>query len=167
RKKIMALTSKFGESLLGLSEDKYSEIPANLTGLIHCAWSVNFNLSLGSFEKDCIAGAHNLIQLRLKASRPKPATFNFCSSVRAAAKTKGGFVPEALLESLEYAQSMGHVQSKLVTEHICIAAAKSSGIKSRVLRVGQIIADTVHGIWNATEAIPLMIQAAFPIGAIP
>lgn len=167
RRKIVALPSNFGDAALGLSPDRYSEIASNITGLIHCAWSVNFNLGLGSFEVDCIAGAHNLLALCLKAQRLEPATFNFCSSVSAVARTKGGFVPEALSESLEYAQGMGYAQSKLVTEHICVEAAKSYGIKTRVLRVGQVIADTVHGIWNATEAIPLMMQAALTIGAVP
>jgi carbohydrate kinase (thermoresistant glucokinase family) len=108
-----------------------------------------------------------LIALCLKARRPEPATFSFCSSVSAVARTAGGFVPEALPESLEYAQNMGYAQSKLVTEHICVAAARSYGIRTRVLRVGQVIADTIHGIWNATEAIPMMLQAAVTIGAIP
>ncbi|KAE9378310.1 acetyl-CoA synthetase-like protein [Stipitochalara longipes BDJ] len=167
RRKIVALPSHFGDASLGLYPEIYNEIAANITGLVHCAWSVNFNLALGSFEADCIAGAHNLLALCLKAQRPEPATFNFCSSVSAVARTKGGFVPEALPESLEYAQGMGYAQSKLVTEHICVEAAKAYGIKTRVLRVGQVIADTVHGIWNATEAIPLMMQAALTIGAVP
>jgi len=167
RRKIVALPSNFGDASLGLSPEMYAEIASNITGLAHCAWSVNFNLGLGSFEADCIAGAHNLLTLCLKAKRPEPATFNFCSSVSAVAQTKGGFVPEALPESLEYAQGMGYAQSKLVTEHICDEAAKSYGIKTRILRVGQVIADTVHGIWNATEAIPLMMQAALTIGAVP
>ncbi|KUJ11100.1 putative NRPS-like enzyme [Mollisia scopiformis] len=167
REKIVALPSHFGDASLGLSSKMYSEIVSNITGLIHCAWSVNFNLGLGSFEADCIAGAHNLIALCLKSHHPEPATFNFCSSVSAVARTKGGFLFEALPESLDYAQGMGYAQSKLVTEHICVAAAKSYGIKTRVLRVGQVIADTAYGIWNATEAIPLMMQAALTIGAIP
>jgi carbohydrate kinase (thermoresistant glucokinase family) len=167
RRKIAALPSNFGDASLGLSPEMYAEIASNITGLVHCAWSVNFNLSLGSFEADCIAGANNLLTLCLKAQRPEPATFNFCSSVSAVARTKGGFVPEALPENLEYAQGMGYAQSKLVTEHICVEAAKSYRIKTRVLRVGQVVADTVHGIWNATEAIPLMMQAALTVGAIP
>lgn len=62
---------------------------------------------------------------------------------------------------------MGYAQSKLVTEQICVNVAKSYGIETRVLRVGQVVADTAHGIWNATEAIPLMLQAGITIGAIP
>lgn len=38
---------------------------------------------------------------------------------------------------------------------------------ARVLRVGQIVADQSSGIWNDTEAIPLMLQAATTIGALP
>jgi carbohydrate kinase (thermoresistant glucokinase family) len=48
-----------------------------------------------------------------------------------------------------------------------LAAAKKTGVRARVLRVGQIVADTVHGVWNATEAIPLMIQSALTVGALP
>lgn len=167
RKKISSLPANFGEASLGLSKHHYEELSSKITGLIHCAWSVNFNLALGSFEADCIAGAHNLMALCLQAQRPIPATFNFCSSVSAVARSQAGFVPEALPESLEYAQGMGYAQSKLVTESICMAAAQSYGIRARVLRIGQVIGDTVHGIWNATEAIPLMLQAALTIGAVP
>lgn len=167
RNKLIAIPADFSKETLGLSADDYESVASDITGLVHCAWSVNFNLSLGSFVQDCIAGAHNLITLCLKAKRPQPATFNFCSSVSAVAATKGGFVPEALPNSLECAQNMGYAQSKLCTEHICVQAAKSYGIKTRVLRVGQVVADTVHGIWNATEAIPLMMQAGLTMGAIP
>lgn len=96
-----------------------------------------------------------------------PASFNFCSSVSAVAATKGGFVPEDLPAELSYAQGMGYARSKLVTEHICMAAGKETGLSARVLRVGQVVGDTVHGIWNDTEAIPMMLQAATTIGAIP
>jgi hypothetical protein len=30
-------------------------------------------------------------------------------------------------------------------------------IKAKVLRLGQIIRDTEYGMWNTTEAIPLII----------
>ena len=83
------------------------------------------------------------------------------------AATKGGFVPEDLPAELSYAQGMGYARSKLVTEHICILAGKETGIRARVLRVGQVIGDTIHGIWNDTEAIPMILQAATTIGAIP
>lgn len=56
RAKIFALPSNFGDARLGLDEVTYDQITSDITSLIHCAWSVNFNLGLGSFEADCIKG---------------------------------------------------------------------------------------------------------------
>lgn len=115
-----------------------------------------------------LTGAKHLMGLCLSAGRPLPAAFNFCSSVSAVASTPvDEDVVEDIAPSLDYAQNMGYAQSKLVTENIVYRAACQTGMKARTLRVGQIIADTQHGIWNATEAIPLMLQAAQTIGAIP
>lgn len=167
RSKIVALPSSFSDASLGLEQGEYDEISGSITHLIHLAWSVNFNKGLESFEADCIVGARNLINLSLAAKRPEPASFNFCSSVSATAATPGTVVPESLPASLSYAQGMGYAQSKLVTENLCDRASRQTGLKTRVLRVGQIIGDTQHGRWNTTEAIPLMLQAARTIGALP
>ncbi|EME44394.1 hypothetical protein DOTSEDRAFT_88564 [Dothistroma septosporum NZE10] len=165
--KLVAVPSNFSSGDLGLNRGLYDEIAHNITHLLHLAWSVNFNKNLESFESDCIAGANNLINLCLKARRPQPATFNFCSSVSATVRTPGGVVPEALPESFLYAQRMGYAQSKHVTEHLCDRATRSTGIKARVLRVGQVMGDTQHGVWNSTEAIPLILQTAKTVGALP
>jgi carbohydrate kinase (thermoresistant glucokinase family) len=167
RSKIVSLPSDFSDRNLGLEQSDYEEVSSSITHLIHLAWSVNFNKGLESFEGDCIAGAKNLMNLCLATKRPEPASFNFCSSVSATAATPGNVVPEALPASLSYAQGMGYAQSKLVTEHLCDRASRQTGLKARVLRVGQIIGDTQHGVWNTTEAIPLMLQTAKTIGALP
>ena len=62
---------------------------------------------------------------------------------------------------------MGYARSKWVAEHIVTAAAKMTGMEARVLRSGQIIGDSKQGIWNSTEAIPLMFRAAHAFGALP
>lgn len=167
RNKLVALPSDLSQSTLGLSSTAYSTLTSEITDVIHCAWSVNFNLQLSSFEKDSIAGLKHLVDLCLKAQRPAPATFNFCSSVSAVVNTQGNDIPETLPEQLTYAQNMGYAQSKLVGEHLCVSATQQTGIQARVLRIGQVIGDTQHGIWNATEAIPLMLQSATTIGVLP
>lgn len=165
--KISCYRSDFSKPKLGLSDHVYDDISGKITDLVHSAWSVNFNKNLSSFEADCIAGAKNLMLLCLSAQQPRPASFNFCSSVSTVVNTPGNTVPEALPESFSCAQGMGYAQSKLVTENLVAEAAQKTGMSARVLRIGQIIADTKHGIWNATEAIPLMLQAATTIGALP
>ncbi|KAJ5344664.1 NRPS-like enzyme [Penicillium brevicompactum] len=166
--KIIALPADLGnKNLLGLEESSYNTLIESVTGVMHCAWSVNFNWSLESFESSCIAGTRNLLDLCLQVRQPVPARFSFCSSVSTVARTPGHWVPEALPESLSYAQNMGYAQSKLVTEHIINRAAHQTGINARVLRVGQIIGDTARGIWNATEAIPMILRSAETIHALP
>jgi len=165
--KIVSLPSTFGEAQLGLDAETYDSISSKITGVIHCAWSVNFNYGLSSFEKDCIAGVRNLINLCLSSKLSTSPSFNFCSSVSTVVGTPSGPIPEELPTQLSYAQEMGYARSKLVAEHICMNAARQTNLRSRVLRVGQISGDTKFGVWNATEAIPLMLQSATTIGALP
>ena len=165
--RIVCLPSDLSSPTLGLAVDMYEQVASNISAIIHCAWTVNFNLSLESFENDCVAGTRHLLDLCLYAKRPGPTSFNFCSSVSAVAATPGDSAPEELPGYLSYAQDMGYAQSKLVTEHICMNAAKATGLVTRILRTGQIIGDTKHGVWNAQEAIPIIFQCAETIGALP
>lgn len=167
-RKIIALPADLSDSTtLGLGEGLYTQLRKSVTSIIHCAWSVNFNWALESFEQSCISATRNLLDLCLNVEAPRPARFSFCSSVSTVARTPGTWAPDALPESLSYAQGMGYAQSKLVTENIVNRAAHQTGMTARVLRAGQIVADTVHGIWNSTEAIPMILRTAKTIKALP
>jgi carbohydrate kinase (thermoresistant glucokinase family) len=163
RRKIIVLTSNLAEPDLGLSKSAYEAITENLSAVIHCAWSVNFNMHLSSFEKGNIAGVSHLISL-CQSAQP-PATMNFCSSVSTCTQSTVTPVPERVPD-FSWAQNMGYAQSKSVAEHICARAA-SQGVTARVLRIGQITGDTEHGVWNSQEAIPMIMQTAVTIGALP
>lgn len=163
QKKIVAVATDLASPTLGLEATRYSEICKDLNAVIHCAWSVNFSMQLSSFEKGNIAGVSHLLKL-CQASSPE-TTMNFCSSVSTCTRSTVQPIPEALPE-LEWAQGMGYAQSKAVAEHLCARAAQQ-GIIARVLRVGQISGDTQHGIWNAQEAIPMMMQTALTVGVLP
>ncbi|KAK1625155.1 hypothetical protein BDP81DRAFT_397925 [Colletotrichum phormii] len=43
----------------------------------------------------------------------------------------------------------------------------SAGAPAKVLRTGQLVGDSKVGEWNTTEGIPLMIQTAVTLGALP
>lgn len=165
--KIRIYASDFGEAQLGLSSAVYEAVAHNLHSIIHCAWNVNFNLNLESFEHDCIRGLKNLIDLCLRSQTTMPAEFVFCSSISAAANDSGREIPEDLPKSLTAAQRTGYAQSKLVAEHICVAATKATGIAVKVLRIGQVAGDTKFGIWNTSEAVPMMIKSATTVGSLP
>ncbi|KAH7184539.1 uncharacterized protein B0J16DRAFT_355259 [Fusarium flagelliforme] len=163
RRKIIALPSDLSDAHLGLQDDVYTSITTDLHTVIHCAWSVNFNMQLSSFEKGNIAGVKHLIDL-CQAAGPS-ASMNFCSSVSTCSQSEVIPVPEAA-PSFAWAQGMGYAQSKSVAENLCARAAEA-GVNARVLRIGQIVADTTHGIWNAQEGVPMMMQTAVTIGALP
>lgn len=164
--KLQCYASDLSTPTLGLQTEVYASLTQTLTTVIHAAWTVNFNLSLSSFE-DCIAGTHHLLALCLRTQRAHPASFVFCSSVSAVAATPSSLIPEELPDSLDYAQKTGYAQSKLVAEHISLLSAEKADLDVRILRIGQIMGDTRHGVWNAQEAIPLILQSAGSIGALP
>ncbi|KAJ5240865.1 uncharacterized protein N7469_002456 [Penicillium citrinum] len=167
-RKIVALPADLTNAEnLGLDKDTFSKLRKTATSVIHCAWSVNFNWALESFEQSCIAATRNLLDFCLSVEAPQPASFSFCSSVSTVARTPGNWVREELPESLSHAQGMGYAQSKLVTETIVNRASRQTGMTARVLRAGQIVADTSSGIWNSTEAIPMILQTAKTIKALP
>lgn len=134
---------------LGLKSEELQEVQENVNVVIHNAWTVNYNMKLSSFEH-LVKGTKNLIDLCLQSKHATPASFNFISSVAVAS---GDELPETHLESKS---SMGYAQSKYVAEQLCNNA--SSKITARVLRLGQLVGDTVKGRWNAAESIPVIVR---------
>ncbi|CAM1507739.1 Fc.00g045870.m01.CDS01 [Cosmosporella sp. VM-42] len=166
--KLFALPSDLGHSDLGLGPLVAEGLRKSLTTVIHSAWAVNFNIGVASFEAKQIAGLRNLLDLCLAVPFKKPARLAFVSSISAAAATPlPARVAETVVADPSHAQAMGYARSKWVAEHIVTAAAEQTGMDARVLRAGQMVGDSVHGMWNATEAIPLMLRTAKVLRALP
>ncbi|KAL0568452.1 hypothetical protein V5O48_013531 [Marasmius crinis-equi] len=151
------------EKYLGLTEEEYEGIRKNVTDVIHNAWPVNFILSLDSFDAH-IQGAVNL--LNLSSQSEFDATFYFSSSVScrqgsAEERCKEDFPPDP-----STASGTGYAQSKWVVEKICERAGEA-GVRVGVLRIGQMVGDSVNGVWNETEAWPLLFKSANTVGALP
>ena len=139
-----------------------------LTSISSSAWAVNFNLGIRSFEEQHIKGAHNLIQFSLSVLTPAPARLFFCSSVATAlGSPRPATIPETPIFDLNAALPQGYARSKLVSEHIIRNAARDAGALTRTLRVGQIVGDGKMGLWNDTEAIPLIIRSALTLKVLP
>ncbi|KAJ3555377.1 hypothetical protein NM688_g2610 [Phlebia brevispora] len=155
---VVALAADLALDRLGLGENEYDLLAARLKLVLHVAWPVNFALSLDSFSP-ILQGTRNLIMLTIKSST---GHFVFCSSTAAVSagdnNDKDCGIQECLPASENCAASMGYAQSKWVAEHMC-ARAYDGPLRSRVTiaRVGQLCGDTVHGVWNQSEAWPLLI----------
>ena len=165
---LTVLTSDLSRSDLGLSAETYQELRNRTTLIIHSAWAVNFNLGIRSFEEQHIKGVHNLTQLSLSVETPRPARLFFCSSIAAALGTPApAVIPEAPILDLKDSLPQGYARSKLVSEHIVRNAAVDAGASARILRIGQIVGDANRGLWNDTEAVPLVIRSALTLRALP
>ncbi|KAK5636711.1 hypothetical protein RRF57_012423 [Xylaria bambusicola] len=166
--KVVPLACDLSRPDFGLGPSRLEALTRILTVVIHSAWAVNFNIPVQSFENQHIRAVHNLIQQCLRVQTPEPARFYFCSSVSAAGGTpRPGTVEEGPIIDPAHAQHTGYARSKYVAEHITRKAMMSVGAPAQVLRIGQLIGDTVVGEWNFNEGVPMMIQTAVTLGALP
>ncbi|CAK96299.1 hypothetical protein CBS115989_2471 [Aspergillus niger] len=162
--KIVALNSSLEEPDLGVGESMMAEMRQSVSLIIHTAWPVNFNLPLMSFESH-IKGLQNLINFSLSVNLPDPAVLLFCSSISTALGASSD-VDERPIEDLASALEMGYGRSKLIGEKI-VSNARRAGARTYSLRIGQVSGHSKKGLWNDSEAIPLMIRSALTLKALP
>lgn len=161
--KIIALVSTIDEPNLGLDENTLECMQDTVTQIIHAAWPVNFNLPLTQFTPH-IQGVHNLLQFSLSVHRPEPAVMLFCSSVSTALASHSTTISE---EPMTLSDAyMGYGRSKLVGEHI-VSVARRTGARCYSLRIGQVSGHSKRGLWNDSEALPLIIRSALTLKALP
>ena len=163
--KIIALNSALDKPDLGVGKAILNEMQQSVSLIIHAAWPVNFNLPLSSFEPH-VTGLYNLLQFSLSVHLPSPAMTFFCSSVSTAFGASSSDIYETPLSDLNSALDMGYGRSKLVGEHI-VSNARRAGAKAYSLRIGQISGHSKRGLWNDSEALPLMIRSALTLKALP
>lgn len=170
------LTTDLTKPRLGLQDDVYDVLAAETTHYIHCAWPVDFNKSFSTFEPS-ITGLLNLLDLALasphtnEASRP---LFMFLSSI--SAMGNWGAVPGARLQVPEEevddwkVARFGYGQSKIVAERLLAEATRVSGLRTAVVRVGQVCGPVEHGeagCWPRQEWLPSLVASAKYLHAVP
>jgi thioester reductase-like protein/aryl carrier-like protein len=181
--KVVCLPHRLSEPNLGLSDSDWKSIAENVSHIVHAAWAVNFAPRLRSFREH-IAGTHNLLDLATRTG----ARCYFISSAAAVAESPSRPIPELPSDNPSDASPLGYSRSKWVAEQICAAAHKAlcatqsfssdrgclshgNGERSNtpgisVVRVGQLCGNE-HGIWNTTEAYPLMLSSVKMTGCLP
>ncbi|KAF7309227.1 Acetyl-CoA synthetase-like protein [Mycena kentingensis (nom. inval.)] len=155
-----------GEPNLGLADSVYDELRKELTHIVHCAWMVNFNLILDSFEEQ-LTGLRGLLDLALSSTRAAPASVTFISSVGTVAGWKDGPVPEEPV-SLEFCLDQGYAQSKYVAERMLEkVVAERPGLACTVVRSGQIAGAEGTGAWPRNEFIPTLMRSCKELKIVP
>ncbi|KIY64013.1 NAD(P)-binding protein, partial [Cylindrobasidium torrendii FP15055 ss-10] len=164
--KLVSYSSTVQAPFLGLTEEQYESLRSEVTDVIHNAWPVNFVMNVDSFDEH-IGGSANLMNLALEAPWSEPATFLFSSSISCRMASPDKYAGEDFPPTTATAAGTGYAQGKWVVEKLSEAAAEKTGLPVAVLRIGQMSGDTSCGIWNETEAWPLLIRSANAIGALP
>ncbi|KAJ4264389.1 hypothetical protein NW762_005587 [Fusarium torreyae] len=165
--KVICLPCKLTDDGLGLSDEDLRTIKDQAATIIHSAWAVNFSLRLNSFE-DQIISARNLTNLAAEAG----ARFIFVSSIAAVSDSTTRPIPEVLSQDASEASPLGYSRSKWVAERVCDAANEQitnthiAEPFATIVRVGQLCSNEL-GIWNATEAYPLLLSTAKVAGCLP
>ncbi|TDZ14767.1 Non-canonical non-ribosomal peptide synthetase FUB8 [Colletotrichum orbiculare MAFF 240422] len=158
------LHADLSKSDLGMDGTVYSRLLAEVDRVIHCQWSVNFNLSVASFEKH-IAGVRHLADFSLAAQRNVPVVFvsSVLSTIGKAGSEREGDLARP---------TTGYGRSKLVGELILKAAAEVSGLPAAIVRVGQIAGQEAgsagSGIWSKQDWLPSIIGSSVQtLGVLP
>ncbi|KAJ7918788.1 L-aminoadipate-semialdehyde dehydrogenase [Mycena leptocephala] len=158
--KLVSYAANANAPLLGLTESEYNAVREEVTDVIHNAWPVNFVLSLESYDEH-VGGAVNLINLCLASSYAEPAAFFFSSSISCRQGAPDATCTEDFASTPSTAAGTGYARSKWVVEKLCQRAAASSGVPVGVLRIGQMVGDSVTGVWNETEGKAPIFSSSF------
>ncbi|TGZ83795.1 acetyl-CoA synthetase-like protein [Ascodesmis nigricans] len=156
---IIPIAADLAAPMLGINPYDYQTLATSVTVIIHAAWPVNFLLPLATF-RPTLAGVRNLAILA-NANPDQRKRFIFCSSVASVINKPVSPILEAETHDPADSSPLGYSRSKWVAEQIVRAAGGD------VVRVGQLSADRVNGVWNDSEAWPQLLTAAELVGCVP
>ncbi|KAL8847954.1 MAG: hypothetical protein Q9221_007019 [Calogaya cf. arnoldii] len=160
-------TCDLSSSDLGLRADVYEVLVASGPVIIHCAWPVDFNLSVDAFRPQ-LDGVVNLVEL---ASRSKQASrLFFVSSINSvmSCQSPKSRIPEEIIDMHTTVHPIGYAESKYLSELILQHASKKLSVDCSVARVGQLTgAAQGVGAWNPAEWFPSLVISSAHTGALP
>jgi thioester reductase-like protein len=161
----------FSNPSLGLDGELYEQLVANVSHIIHNAWTVNFNMSLPTMVRANFTGLQFLIDLTANSLRR--AQLFFISSLGTVMNWRRagheGPVPEEIINDGAVAEELGYTESKHVAERLLDLARVKSGIDACCFRVGQIAGPigTTKGAWNPAEWLPSLVASCKTLGRVP
>ncbi|KAJ3528018.1 hypothetical protein NM688_g8049 [Phlebia brevispora] len=164
--KFQFLTGDLSQPSFGLDLSVYEELLRFVTHIIHNAWKVDFNQSLGSYEP-LLVGVRNLVNFCLSSSQMQAPHVLFTSSMGVFRKLPE--VVPALEEPIDDASvcvGPGYSESKWLAEQILLTARKQVGLQTVVARLGQICGG-FNGYWNEREWFPALVKSAIYVRCLP
>ncbi|UPX12197.1 uncharacterized protein EKO05_0002760 [Ascochyta rabiei] len=169
------LKTDFGSGNFGLSDIMYSHLRSTVTVFIHSAWSVDFNLSLESYEATHVAGTRRAIDFASKSVH-KPSVI-FISSIASVGNwgsvaQDGSAVPESATTLFDSSITLpqGYGESKHVAAEILATASHRLGIRTAIVRAGQLAGPSTQtggAAWNRHEWLPTLVHTSKILKKLP
>lgn len=169
------IKTDFGSEKLGLSDETYARLLGTVTVFIHSAWSVDFNLSLESYEATHVAGTRRAIEFAAASSHD--ASIVFISSIASVGNwgsiaLDGSAVPETVSSLFDSALTLpqGYGESKHVAAQILAIASHRLGVKTAIVRAGQLAGPSTSAggaAWNRHEWLPTLVHTSKIMQKLP
>ncbi|KAJ5727944.1 hypothetical protein N7493_005764 [Penicillium malachiteum] len=165
--KVEFLTTDLSQAQFGLSSSKYNDLQEKVNVFFHNAWPVNFNNTLASFETAAVVGVRHCIDFAFSAKH-RPNVM-FPSSIASVGNwlvvRDDATVPETVPETFEDGPCLplkqGYGEFKHVANSILSRAARKSGLRATVFRLGQLGGSLDGaGVWKKTEWFPTLIATS-------
>ncbi|KAL1643566.1 putative NRPS-like protein biosynthetic cluster [Didymella pomorum] len=173
--KVEFIKTDFGSDKLGLTDEVYTCLLGTVTIFVHSAWSVDFNLSLESYEATHIAGTRRVVDFA--AASAHKASIVFISSIASVGSwgsvaNDGSAVPETVSSLFDNTLTLpqGYGESKHVAAQILATASHRLGIKTAIVRAGQLAGPSTSAggaAWNRHEWLPTLLHTCKIMKKLP
>jgi thioester reductase-like protein/aryl carrier-like protein len=169
------LQTDFSLARFGLTKAVYESLLSSVTMFIHAAWSVDFNLSLSSYEATHIAGTRHVVDFA--ATSIHKSSITFVSSIASVGNwgsvvQDGSAVPEDTHTLFDRSITLpqGYGESKHVAAEILAFGSSQYGIQTAIVRASQLAGASTQAsgaAWNRHEWLPSLVHASRAMKKLP
>ncbi|WP_431784114.1 amino acid adenylation domain-containing protein [Streptomyces chumphonensis] len=165
RARTRALPGDFSRPALGLGEEAFARLAADLDEIHHCGASVNFGRPYADLREANVGGVREI--LRLACTGPVKPVHHVSTLSVFSLRGEGDLMAyEDELPAEPPSAENGYNQSKWVAEKI-VALARERGVPVSVYRPGRIAGDTASGIWRTDDVFCHILRACAVVGSVP
>ncbi|RYP27611.1 hypothetical protein DL767_007616 [Monosporascus sp. MG133] len=165
--KLKYMTVELGKPLLGLGQNDYDRLAAEVEVIVYNSWRLDFGLAIRSFDP-FLRATKDLVELST-ASKSRMRIVFISSTSSVAQMARKTTAPEAPVPDASAAFSSGYAQSKLAAERILANASRISGVRVSIIRVCQVggPAGGSPGTWADQPWISALLRTAKTLKSIP
>ncbi|EYF05177.1 amino acid adenylation domain-containing protein [Chondromyces apiculatus] len=170
RERIVAVPGDLERPRLGLSEDAYDALAAQIEAIYHSAAAVSYVKPYLEHRDANVVGLQEMLRLAC-ATRTKP--FHHVSSISVfghmgysagSAIVGEDDAPDPRADQV--GTDMGYAQSKWVSEKL-VSAAAERGLPTTIFRPGFILGDSATGAGNQDDFMARLLKGCLQIGCFP